>query len=59
MSYRSWFSSWVRSVFNAFAGGMVRWGGILISFAGPFNREEKLQFRNDGSEIKSGVVSGK
>jgi hypothetical protein len=26
--YRSWFSSWVRSVFMAFAGGIVRAGGI-------------------------------
>lgn len=33
MPYRSWFSSWVRSVFKAFAGGMVRWGGMLIRFA--------------------------
>ena len=26
--YRSWFSSWVRSVLTTFAGGMVRAGGI-------------------------------
>lgn len=59
MSYRSWFSSWVRSVFKAFAGGMVRWGGMLISFAGRLlYREEKVRVEYFEWEIRSEVVSG-
>jgi hypothetical protein len=38
--YRSWFSSWVRSVFMAFAGGIVRAGGIA-----------EIQVLFDGSPI--------
>jgi hypothetical protein len=42
--YRSWFSSWVRSVFMAFAGGIVRAGGMA---------EIKVLF--DGTRLRSKI----
>ena len=61
MPYRSWFSSWVRSVFKAFAGGMVRWGGMLIRFAvsGGEKRIWQWSFFWEGRQLLLGSVQGR